>query len=57
MQSTIRRLVDADVETVVTFSLAAWAPVFVSLEVELDHEVYHLMWAPPGQVLPEAVNR
>jgi len=26
MQTTIRRLVDADVEAVVAFSLAAWAP-------------------------------
>jgi ribosomal protein S18 acetylase RimI-like enzyme len=44
MQSTIRRLVDDDVEAVVAFSLAAWASVFAALEVELGHEVYHLMF-------------
>jgi GNAT superfamily N-acetyltransferase len=44
MQSTIRRLIDTDVETVVTFSLAAWAPVFAGLEVELGQEVYHLVF-------------
>ena len=40
MQRTIRRIVDADVEAVVAFSLAAWEPVFASLEVELGPEVY-----------------
>ncbi len=40
VQSTIRRLVDADVETVVAFSLAAWGPVFASLEAELGLGVY-----------------
>jgi hypothetical protein len=37
MERTIRRLVDADVETVVAFSLSAWAPVFASLEGELGY--------------------
>jgi ribosomal protein S18 acetylase RimI-like enzyme len=44
MQTTIRRLVDADVEAVIAFSLAAWAPVFASFEVELGPEVYRLMF-------------
>lgn len=44
MQSTIRRLVDADVESVVAFSLAAWNPVFASLQVELGREVYRLLF-------------
>lgn len=44
MQHTTRRLVDADVETVVAFSLAAWAPVFASLEMALDSEVYGLLF-------------
>ncbi len=44
MQTTVRRLVDADVEAVVAFSLAAWAPVFASFEVELGTEVYRLMF-------------
>ncbi|MDQ3630464.1 MAG: GNAT family N-acetyltransferase [Actinomycetota bacterium] len=44
MQSTIRRLLDTDVEAVVAFSLAAWAPVFASLEVELGSEVYRLLF-------------
>ena len=37
MKRTIRRLVDADVETVVAFSLSAWVPVFASLEGELGY--------------------
>ena len=44
MSSAIRRLVDDDVETVVAFSLAAWAPVFASFEVELGPEIYHLVY-------------
>ena len=44
MQTTLRRLIDADVEAVVAFSLAAWAPVFASFEVELGTEVYRLMF-------------
>ena len=44
VQSTIRRLVDSDVEPVVAFSLAAWAPVFASFEVELGPEVYRLLY-------------
>lgn len=44
MQTTIRRIVDADVDTVVAFSLAAWAPVFASLEVELGPVVYGAMF-------------
>lgn len=44
MQRTIRRLIEADLETVVAFSLAAWAPVFASLEVELGPEVYGLLF-------------
>jgi GNAT superfamily N-acetyltransferase len=44
VQSIIRRLEDADVETVVAFSLAAWAPVFASLEAELGPEVYELLF-------------
>ena len=45
MQGTIRRLVEADVETVVAFSLASWAPVFASLEAELGSEVYGVMFS------------
>jgi ribosomal protein S18 acetylase RimI-like enzyme len=44
MERTIRRLVDADVETVVAFSLSAWAPVFASLEGELGSHLYGLLW-------------
>lgn len=44
MQRIIRRLVDADVETVVAFSLAACEPVFASLQVELGLEVYGLLF-------------
>jgi ribosomal protein S18 acetylase RimI-like enzyme len=56
MQSAIRRLVDTDVEAVVAFSLAAWAPVFVALEVELGHEVYHLMFPDWRSMQAEAVE-
>lgn len=44
MQSTIRRLVETDVETVVAFSLAAWAPVFGGIEAELGQEVYRMVY-------------
>lgn len=44
MQHTIRRLVDADVEAVVAFSLAAWEPVFASLEAALSPEIYCLLF-------------
>ncbi len=44
MQSAIRRLVDTDIETVVAFSLAAWAPVFASFEAELGSEIYRLLY-------------
>jgi len=49
VQSVIRRLVDADVETVVAFSLAAWEPIFASFEGEMGPEVYRLVypdWRP-----------
>ena len=45
MERTIRRLVDADAETVVAFSLSAWAPVFASLEAVLGSHVYGLLWS------------
>jgi hypothetical protein len=35
VSTVIRSLEDADVETVVAFSLRAWAPVSASLEAEL----------------------
>lgn len=44
MSAVIRRLEDADVETVVAFSLRAWAPVFASLEAELGPKVYGLLF-------------
>ena len=44
VQSVIRRLEDADVATVVAFSLAAWAPVFASIDAELGPEVYGLLF-------------
>ena len=34
-RGSIRRLADGDIETVIAFSVAAWAPVFASLETEL----------------------
>lgn len=44
MPPTIRRLVDADVQPVVALSLAAWAPVFASLEAELGSAVFRLLF-------------
>jgi ribosomal protein S18 acetylase RimI-like enzyme len=44
MRTTIRRLVDADVEAVVAFSLDAWAPGFAGIEGELGTEVYRLLF-------------
>jgi ribosomal protein S18 acetylase RimI-like enzyme len=40
VRAAIRRLLDADVETVIAFSVAAWAPVFASLERELGPVVF-----------------
>jgi GNAT superfamily N-acetyltransferase len=54
--STIRRLGKTDVETVVAFSLAAWAPVFASFEVELGHEVYRLVYPDWRSVQAGAVE-
>ena len=44
MPTTIRRLVEADVVSVVAFSLEAWAPVFACIELELGQEVYRLLY-------------
>ncbi len=44
MQSTIRRFVESDVKAVVAFSLAAWAPVFASLEGQLGAAVFSLLF-------------
>jgi GNAT superfamily N-acetyltransferase len=60
MQGTIRRLIDADVDTVVAFSLDAWAPVFASFEVELGQAVYDLVypdWRTAQASAVEAVCR
>jgi GNAT superfamily N-acetyltransferase len=60
IEMTIRRLVDADVESVVACSLAAWAPVFASLEAELGSDVYRLVypdWQAAQAAAVEAVCR
>lgn len=44
MQSTIRSLSRADVAGVVALSLAAWVPVFASLEAELGPEVFRMLY-------------
>lgn len=44
MSTAIRRLEDADLETVVAFSLAAWSPVFASLEAELGPKLHGLLF-------------
>ncbi|MCP9489223.1 MAG: GNAT family N-acetyltransferase [Solirubrobacteraceae bacterium MAG38_C4-C5] len=44
MSIVIRRLEDADLGAVVAFSLAAWAPVFASLEGVLGPKVYGLLF-------------
>jgi len=43
VEPTIRPLADEDLEGVVALSLAAWAPVFPSLEQELGAEVFRLL--------------
>ena len=40
VRTTIRRFEAADVEAVVAFSLAAWAPVFASFEAQLGPSVF-----------------
>ena len=58
--STIRGLADTDIDTVVTFSLAAWAPVFASMEAELGPDVYRLVypdWRSAQASAVEAVCR
>lgn len=44
MPKTIRQLEDPDLETVVAFSLDAWAPVFASLEAALGQKVFGLLF-------------
>src|SRR3712207_601650 len=44
VQTTIRRLSEDDLEAVVALSLAAWAPVFSSLEGQLGRAVYRLLY-------------
>ena len=39
-RGSIWRLADGDIETVVAFSVAAWAPVFASLKTELGSEIF-----------------
>lgn len=56
MQCTIRRLVHTDVETVVAFSLAAWAPVFASFEAELGQDVYRLIYPDWRSVQATAIE-
>lgn len=60
MQSTIRRLADSDIDAVVAFSLAAWVPVFASMESELGPEVSRLVlpdWRSAQASAVEAVCR
>jgi ribosomal protein S18 acetylase RimI-like enzyme len=44
VQRAIRRLVPADVETVVAFAVAAWAPVFASLQAALGTDVFGMLF-------------
>jgi ribosomal protein S18 acetylase RimI-like enzyme len=44
VQPTIRPLADGDLEAVVVLSLAAWAPVFASIEGELGPEIFRLLY-------------
>ena len=37
---TVRRITDADMPTVVSFAVEAWAPVFASLEAEMGPDVF-----------------
>lgn len=44
MDTTIRRLVNADIKAVVAFSLEAWAPAFAAIEAEMGQQVYPLLF-------------
>jgi hypothetical protein len=44
VQIAIRRLVDADVDSVVDLSLAAWAPVFAGIEAELGPTLHRMLF-------------
>jgi ribosomal protein S18 acetylase RimI-like enzyme len=44
METTIRRLVDADIDAVVAFGLEAWAPAFAGIEAELGPETFRLLF-------------
>ncbi len=60
VQVVIRRLVEADVEPVVDFSLAAWEPVFAGIAVELGSAVYRMLfpdWRSAQARAVEAVCR
>jgi ribosomal protein S18 acetylase RimI-like enzyme len=39
-----RRLVEADIDQVVAFSLAAWAPVFAALEEQLGAPIFRMIF-------------
>jgi ribosomal protein S18 acetylase RimI-like enzyme len=60
VQIAIRRLVDADVDSVVDLSLAAWAPVFAGIEAELGPTLHRMLfpdWRSTQARAVEAVCR
>jgi len=56
VSTVVRRLEDADLETVVAFSLTAWAPVFASLEAELGPKLYGLLFPDWRSAQADAVE-
>ena len=44
MPTLTRQLVEADIDLVVAFSLAAWAPVFAGLEEQLGAPIFRLIF-------------
>jgi ribosomal protein S18 acetylase RimI-like enzyme len=43
-RTVVRRLVDTDLDAVVALSLAAWAPVFASLEEQLGSAIFRTIY-------------
>ena len=56
MHTSVRRLVDADIDALVEFSLAAWTAVFASLEQQLGSRIFRLIYPDWKQAQGNAVR-
>jgi ribosomal protein S18 acetylase RimI-like enzyme len=56
MPTPTRRLVEADIDPVVAFSLAAWAPVFAGLEKQLGTPIFRMIFPDWKETQARAVR-